>query len=155
LTIRKSARITVAAAALAAGFLAAAGPAALAAPAAGQRVPGVPDEPCAKWGKTHAFVWIRQATGSARAGLTVTGKAVSVKCGGPDDLRYIVTSKPFAGHLLPSARVTVLSDANGVTFPVMAEYGFPRWVRHDHFGNLYAVTGPFTAIRDLNEEYHP
>jgi len=153
--IRKSARTLVASAVLTAGFLAAGGTTALAAPAPGQRVPGVSGEPCQKWAKAHTFVWIHRAAGNARTGLTVDGKVVSVKCGGPDDLQYVVTSKPFTGHLLPSARITVLSDANGLTFPAMAQYGFPRWVRHDHFGNIYAVTGPFAAIRGLNEEYHP
>jgi hypothetical protein len=155
LKIRKSARTMIAAALLAAGSLAAGSATALAAPAAGHGTPGVPNEACQKWAKTHTFVWIAKATGNYRTGLTVTGKTVTVHCGGPDDLQYIVTSKPFAGHLLPSAKITVLSDTSGVGFPALAQAGLPRWIRHDHFGSIYAVTGPFKAISALNEEFHP
>jgi hypothetical protein len=155
LKIRKSARTMIAAAVLAAGSLVTGGATALAAPAPGHGVPGVPNESCQKWARTHTFVWIRQAAGSARAGLTVTGAMVTVTCGYPDYM-YVVTGKPFAGRLLPPAKITVLADAtSGIAFPAMAQARFPRWVRHDHFGNIYAVTGPFKAIRELNEEYHP
>jgi hypothetical protein len=153
--IRKRARTMIAVALLAAGSLAAGAGTALAAPAPGHGVPGVPNESCQKWAKTHTFVWIAKATGNYRAGLTVAGKTVTVHCGGPDGLQYVVTGKSFTGHLLPSAKITVLSDVNGLSFPARTQAGFPRWVRHDHFGNTYAVTGPFKAIRELNEEYHP
>jgi hypothetical protein len=58
----------IAAALLAAGSLAAGGTAALAAPASGHGKPGIPDESCDKWAKTHTFVWIRKAKGSRRPG---------------------------------------------------------------------------------------
>jgi hypothetical protein len=155
LKIRMSARTMIAAALVAAGSLAAGGATALAAPAPGHGTSAAPDESCRQWAKTHTFVWIGRATGSPRAGLTVTGKRVTVYCGGPDDMHYIITSKPFAGHLRPSAKITVLSDTNGIGFPALAQARFPRWVAHDQFGSIYAVTGPFKAIRELNEEYHP
>jgi hypothetical protein len=155
LKIRVSARTMIAAALLAAGSLAAAAATALAAPAPGHGTPGTPDEPCSTWAKTHTFVWIGKAAGSARTGLTVTGKMVTVHCGGPDDLQYVITGKPFAGHLLPSAKITVLSDTDGIGFPALAQAQLPRWITHDQFGGIYAVTGPFKAICDLNEEYHP
>jgi hypothetical protein len=145
----------IAAALVTAGSLAAGGAVALAAPAAGHGTPGVPNEPCAEWAKTHTFVWIAKAKGSAKTGLTVTGDKVSVHCGGPDDLQYIVTNKAFTGHLLPSAKITVLSDTNGLAFPSLPQAQLPRWIAHDQFGSIYAVTGPAKAIRDLNEEYHP
>lgn len=145
----------IAAALLAAGSLAAGGATALAAPAPGHGTPGVPNESCSKWARTHTFVWIAKASGSARAGLTVTGRRVTVHCGGPDDLQYIITGKRFAGHLLPSAKITVLSDTDGIAFPALRQAQLPRWIARDHFGSIYAVTGPFKAIRDLNEQYHP
>jgi hypothetical protein len=155
LKIRKSARAMVAAAVLAAGSLAAGGGMALAAPAQGRGVPPIANESCQKWARTHTFVWIRQAAGSARAGLAVTGKMVTVTCGYPDYM-YVITGKPFTGHLLPPAKITVLADAvSGIDSPAMTQARFPRWVRHAHFGSIYAVTGPFKAIRELNEEYHP
>jgi hypothetical protein len=155
LKIRSSARTMIAAALLAAGSLAVGTTAALAAPAPGHGTPGVPDESCHKWARTHTFVWIGKAKGNPRTGLAVTGKTVTVHCGGPDDMQYIITDKPFAGHLLPSAKITVLSDTNGLSFPALRQAQFPRWVAHDQFGSIYAVTGPFKAIRQLNEEYHP
>jgi hypothetical protein len=85
----------------------------------------------------------------------VTGKMVTVHCGGPDDMHYIITDKPFAGHLLPSAKITVLSGTNGIGFPALRQAQFPRRIAHDHFGSIYAVTGPFKAIREPNEDYHP
>jgi hypothetical protein len=154
LKIRMSARAMIAAALLAAGSLAAGGTA-LAAPAPGHGTPGIPGESCRTWARTHTFAWIRTAKGSPRAGLTVTGKMVTVHCGGPDDMHYVITGKPFAGHLLPSARITVLSDASGISFPALRQSQFPRWIAHDHFGSIYAVTGHFKAIRELHEEYHP
>jgi hypothetical protein len=155
LKIRVSIWTAIVSALLVGSALAAGGAVAQAAPATGHGVPGVPNESCPKWAKTHTFVWIRKASGSARTGLTVTGDKVTVHCGGPDDMQYIVTSKGFTGHLLPPAQITVLSDANGLTFPRLAEAKLPKWIAHDTFGSIYAVTGPFKAIRDLNEEYHP
>jgi hypothetical protein len=70
-------------------------------------------------------------------------------------MQYIVTNKAFTGHLLPSAKITVLSFANGITFPALAQAKFPSWVAHDHNSGIYLVTGPSRAIREIDEHYHP
>jgi|SRR5580693_2064887 hypothetical protein len=110
---------------------------------------------CQKWAKEHTFVWITKAKGNPKAGLTVTGQTVRVHCGGPDDLQYIPTGKRFAGHLLPTARINVLTDTDGIQFPRLPESKFAHWVATDHTSGIYSVTGPFKAIRALAEEYHP
>lgn len=143
----------IAAAALAVGAL---GVGATAAEAAPQGAHGNPVTTCQKWAKDHTFVWIAKATGSPRKGLTVTGDMVRVHCGGPDDLQYIVTSKRFTGHLLPSAKIDVLVFGNnGPESRRLAEAKFPHWVATDHNSGIYEVTGSFKAIRGLLELYHP
>jgi hypothetical protein len=110
---------------------------------------------CQKWAKQHTFVSITKATGNPKAGLTVSGQTVRVHCGGPDDLQYILTGKRFSGRLLPSAKINVLTFTNGIQLPRLAESKFPHWVATDRNSGIYAVTGPFKAIRALSEEYHP
>jgi|SRR5579859_3453285 len=127
--------------------------------AAAQAVPhgpaGDPNAACEKWAKTHVFVWIGKAAYTQKAGLTVTGDLVKVHCGGPDDLQYIVTNKAFAGHLQHTATINVLTVGNGIAFPRLAQAKFPHWVATDHSGSIYQVTGKFTAIRALTEQFHP
>jgi hypothetical protein len=110
---------------------------------------------CQKWAKEHTFVWITKAKGNPKAGLVVTGQTVRVHCGGPDDLQFIPTGKRFTGHLLPTAKINVLTDTNGIQFPRLPESKFAHWVATDHISGIYSVTGPFKAIRALAEEYHP
>jgi hypothetical protein len=156
--IRATAKTAIAAAGLAVAALAGGTTAAQAAPtthAAPQGTHANPLAACQKWAKDHTFVSITKAKGHPKAGLTVTGQRVRVHCGGPDDLQYITTGKPFTGHLLPSAKITVLTFTNGIQFPRLAESKFPHWVATDHNSGIYAVTGPFKAIRALLEEYHP
>ncbi|HLK01425.1 MAG TPA: hypothetical protein VKU39_16175 [Streptosporangiaceae bacterium] len=123
--------------------------------AAPQGHAGDPLAACRKWAKTHTFVFITKATDSRKAGLTVSGNTVVVHCGGPDDMQYIPTSKRFSGHLLPSATINVLVFRNGIEFPRLPQSRFPHWVATDHNSGIYAVTGPFKAIRALHEEFHP
>jgi hypothetical protein len=124
--------------------------------AAGHRPAGSQLTACQKWAKAHTFVWIKKATESRKGVLTVTGDRATVYCGGPDDFHYIVTNKQFTGHLLPSAKINVLVFGNsGIEFPRLAQAKFPHWVATDHNSGIYAVTGPFKAIRALAEEYHP
>src|ERR1700733_6816506 len=110
---------------------------------------------CQKWAKEHTFVRITKAKGNPKAGLVVTGQTVRVHCGGPDDLQFITTGKRFTGHLLPSAKINVLTFTNGIQSPRLPESKFPHWVATDYNGSIYSVTGPFKAIRALMEEYHP
>lgn len=145
----------VAATMLAAGTLATCGAVAQAAVASGHGVAGTPVQDCHKWARTHTFVWIAKATGTARTGLTVSGDLVKVHCGGPDDLQYIITNKAFTGHVLGTAKITVVTFANGVQSRPLPLARFARWIRHDSTGRIFVVTGPFKAIRGLNEQYHP
>jgi hypothetical protein len=156
--IRATAKTAIAVAGLAVGALTAGTTAAQAAPtthAAPQGAHSNPLAACQKWAKNHTFVSITKAKGNPKAGLTVTGRLVRVHCGGPDDLQYITTRKPFAGHLLPGAKINVLTFTNGIQFPRLAESKFPHWIATDHNSGIYAVTGRFKAIRALVEEYHP
>jgi hypothetical protein len=144
----------VAAAGLAVGALTAGGLAVGA--TAAQAAPHTsPLAACQKWAKEHTFVFLTKATGNPKAGLTVTGQTVRVHCGGPDDLQFIPTGKRFTGHLLPSAKINVLTFTNGIQTPRLPESKFARWVATDHNSGIYSVTGPSKAIRALAEEYHP
>jgi hypothetical protein len=155
---RAAAKTAIAAAGIAVGALTVGTTAAQAAPAAPHGAHGAHGNPlaaCQKWAKQHTFVRITKAKGNPRYGLTVTGQTVRVHCGGPDDLQYIQTGKPFKGHLLPHAKINVLTFANGIRTPRLAESKFPHWVATDDNSGVYSVTGPFKAIRALAEEYHP
>jgi hypothetical protein len=110
---------------------------------------------CQKWAKEHTFVFLIKAEGNPKAGLTVIGQTVRVHCGGPDDLQFIETGKRFTGHLLPNAKINVLTFTNGIQTPRLAESKFAHWVATDHNSGIYSVTGPSKAIRALAEEYHP
>ncbi len=152
------AKTAIAAAGLAVAALTVGATAAQAAPTAQATLAGSHSNPlaaCQKWAKEHTFVWITKAKGNPKAGLVVTGQTVRVHCGGPDDLQYIQTGKRFTGHLLPSAKINVLTFTNGIQSPRLPESKFPHWVATDHNSGIYAVTGPFKAIRALMEEYHP
>lgn len=153
--IRLSTRATIVAALLAAGTATTGGAVAQAAVASGHGSAGTPVQNCRKWARTHTFVWINKTKGTARTGLTVTGDMVTVHCGGPDDLQYNITNKPFTGHVLGSAKITVVTFANGVQSRPLPLAQFARWIRHDNVSKIFAVTGPFKAIRGLDEEYHP
>lgn len=146
------------AACLTAGALAA-GAAAVVTAATAEAAPqvhaGDPLAACHKWAKSHTFVFITRATDSRKAGLNVSGNAVVVHCGGPDDMQYLPTSKRFSGHLLPSATINVLVFSNGIQSPRLPQSKFPHWVATDHNSGIYAVTGPVKAIRALHEEFHP
>ena len=146
--LKTRARAAIAAAGLAVAALAIGTTTAQAAPAASLAA-------CQKWAKEHTFVWITKAKGNPKAGLVVTGQTVRVHCGGPDDLQYIPTGKRFVGHLLPTAKINVLTFANGIQSPRLPESKFAHWVATDHNSGIYSVTGPFEAIRALMEEYHP
>ena len=146
-------KTTVGAGVLTVAALAGGAGAAVAAPAHG--MPGTPNESCHRWATTHTFVSITKAKGNPKAGLTVSGLKVTVHCGGPDDMQYILTNKPFTGHLLPSAKIKILTFTNGIQFPALAQAQFPRWVAHDHNSGIYTVAGPFSAIREIDEQYHP
>jgi hypothetical protein len=147
--IRLSTRTTIVAALLAAGTLTTGGAVAHAAVTSAHGSAGTPVQNCRKWARSHTFVWINKAKGTVRTGLTVTGDMVTVHCGGPDDLQYIITNKPFTGHVLGSAKITVVTFANGVQFRPLPLAQFARWIRHDSAGKIFAVTGPFKAIRGL------
>jgi hypothetical protein len=161
-----TAKTAIAAAGLAVAALTVGATAAQAAPAAAQAASAAaqaasaaphsnPVAACQKWAKEHTFVQITKAKGNPKAGLVVTGQTVRVHCGGPDDLQYISTGKRFTGHLLPSAKINVLTFTNGIQSPRLPESKFPHWVATDHNSSIYSVTGPFKAIRALMEEYHP
>jgi hypothetical protein len=150
-----AAKAAIAAAGIALGALTVGTTAAQAAPAAPAAPHASPLAACHKWAKEHTFVRITKAKGNPRYGLTVTGQTVRVHCGGPDDLQYIETGKPFKGHLLPHATIKVLTFTNGIHTPRLAESKFPHWVATDENSGVYSVTGPFKAIRALAEEYHP
>jgi hypothetical protein len=114
-----------------------------------------PEAACQKWAAEHTFVWITKAIGNPKAGLTVSGQTVKVHCGGPDDFQYDPTGKRFTGHLLPDAKINILTFTNGIQTPRLPESKFSHWVATDHNSGIYGVTGPFKAIRALAEEYHP
>ena len=137
---------------LAAGGLAVDATAAQAAPHGGHTSPLAA---CQKWAKEHTFVFLTKAAGNPKTGLTVIGQTVRVHCGGPDDLQFIPTGKRFTGHLLPNAKINVLTFANGIQTPRLPESKFAHWVATDHNSGIYSVTGPSKAIRALAEEYHP
>jgi hypothetical protein len=114
-----------------------------------------PSASCQQWAK-NSFVYIAKASGNPGKGLTVAGQTVRVHCGGPDDLQYLWTGKKFTGHLLPTARLSVLTyGANGPEDIRLAQPKFAHWVAADHQGSIYLVSGPLKAIRTLVEEYHP
>jgi hypothetical protein len=148
------AKSAVAAAGLAVGALTV-GTLAIGATAAQAAPRANPQAACQKWAKEHTFVFLTKATGNPRAGLRVSGQTVRVHCGGPDDLQYIPTGKHFTGHLLPNAKINVLTFTNGIQTPRLPQSKFSHWVATDHNSGIYSVTGPFKAIRALAEEYHP
>jgi hypothetical protein len=155
--LRPNAKSAIAAVGLAAAGLATGAIAAQASPhVASHSAGGFPGSNCQKWAKDNTFVWITKAAGNPRHGLTVTGQTVRVHCGGPDDLQYIATGKHFTGHLVPDAKINVLTfGTSGIEFPKLAESKFSHWVATDRNSGIYAVTGPVKAIRALQEEYHP
>jgi hypothetical protein len=145
----------IAGVATAAALMAGGAAAAQAATGHGASQAGTRATSCAAWARAHTFVQIDKAKTAPDGAQTVTGYVVRVHCGGPDDFQYIPTSKKYTGHVLPHATITVLSFANGITFPRLPEKELPKWIAHDQNGRIFTVTGQAKAITALTEMYHP
>lgn len=75
------------------------------------------------------------------------------RCGGPDDVNWFPTGRPFPVHLTAITRILVLrSGGNGDQAITLDK--FPAYLAHP-FTGLFYVTGPSTHPTELTEMYHP
>ena len=111
------------------------------------------DKACLYAAAHDRFIKIGPVSESVNLALTVTGKKVTIVCGGPDDFHFHVTTTAETGHTLPTASITVFPTTQMRSVPIKP-IQLIGYLATDNT-RIFRVSGPLTAITSLQEQYHP
>jgi hypothetical protein len=120
-------------------------------PAASQSAAVV--EACAAFAD-NTFIYVRTVATARNGSLTLSANPVTVVCGGPDDVRYDVSSTKVTCFVAPTASISIFDLAAMRSEPIPAGK-FGAYLATDRGTRMFLVTGVLTAIYGLVEQYHP
>jgi hypothetical protein len=83
----------------------------------------------------------------------VTGKVLTVHCGGPDDFQFIVHAKSENVSLRANVKVTLLTLEPTYYLATLKECS--NYLAYDEDGNIFLVVGPNSRATALTAEFHP
>ena len=83
------------------------------------------------------------------------GHVAKLICGGPDDSHYNVSTTAVTVTLVPTAKIILLSFAQGLRFFTGSPELLNNYVAADQDGNIFLVTGPTTAATGATAMFHP
>ena len=83
------------------------------------------------------------------------GHVAQLSCGGPDDSHYNVSATALTVTLVPTAKIILLSFAQGLRFFTGSPELLNNYVAADQDGNIFLVTGPTTAATGATAMFHP
>jgi len=98
---------------------------------------------------------VLSVTPIAAGGLTLTGNASTLVCGGPDDYHYNVASTTEVATLLGTAVIQVLPITEDMQLQTIPQSQFAGYLSTDMDTRIFMVTGPLSAITGLQEQFHP
>lgn len=108
---------------------------------------------CAQFA-AHTFLHLVSVTSEPDGWLTLTANPATVVCGGLDDLHYDLAADQVTAQVIPNASVTIfsLSSMQPVT---IAPSQLVNYLPTDSGTRTFLVSGPLSAITNLQEQYHP
>lgn len=112
---------------------------------------------CQSWAASHTFAQVYDSLFHKDGSLGLYLHPATVSCGGPDDMHYDVSAKTVTATVVPSGTVQMLvTTPNGpADRSVSRKVDLDVLLGQDHWGRIFMVTGPLTAITALKEMYHP
>lgn len=112
---------------------------------------------CQSWAASHTFAEVYDSTFHKDGSLGLYLHPATVSCGGPDDLHYDISAKTVTATVVPSGTVQMLvtTPAGPADRPLSRKVDLDVLLGQDHWGRIFMVTGPLTAITALKEMYHP
>jgi hypothetical protein len=84
---------------------------------------------------------------------TVSGRVVTLHCGGPDDFQFLVRGTPETVSLRTSATITLLTLAPDFYIATLRELN--SYLANDEDGNIFRITGPNSGATALTAMFHP
>jgi len=91
------------------------------------------------------------------SGIRLVIHPTRLRCGGADDGAYQPSSAPVQAVIVAAAaRVTVLASTSaGIGTRRITVAELPAWLRADHWGRIFQLTGPADGLTGLEGRYHP
>lgn len=102
----------------------------------------------------HAFIQLSRVVPAAGGGLTVTGNAATMICGGPDDFHFSVASGTETGTVRPGADIEVF-PLQKMAEEKIAASKLAAYLAADQDTKIFLVGGSLPAITSLQEQFHP
>ena len=102
----------------------------------------------------HAFIEISRVASAAGGGLTVTGNAATMICGGPDDFHFSVASGTETGTVRPGADIEVF-PLRKMAEEKIAAGELASYLAADQDTRIFLIGGSLPAISSLQEQFHP
>ncbi len=102
----------------------------------------------------HAFIQVSKVVPAAGGGLSVTGNAVTMICGGPDDFHFSVASGTETGTVRPGADIEVF-PLQKMAEEKIAASKLASYLAADQDTRIFLIGGSLPAISSLQEQFHP
>jgi hypothetical protein len=101
------------------------------------------------------YIHVVGVTSIASGGLTLTGNATTLVCGGPDDYHFNSAVNVEIATVVAGATIQVLPLTEDMQLKSISESQFAGYLATDMDTRIFLVTGPLSGVTGLQEQFHP